>query len=111
MHAIKSLSLCQFSKPMFMAAWSFVLYVSVADAFLLVRSRDVIADMEWNPIGLALIRLADGVWLFFGLKLLGTLTVATLLLLLFQSRPRRATLVVSILAGLQFVLFLFLQYA
>lgn len=97
-------------RQVFFTAWLFVIYVSVTDAFLLLQSQEVIADMERNPVGLALIQLADGVWLFFLLKLVGTLVASTLMLLLFWATPRRATTVASILAGLQFTLLMFLYF-
>ena len=75
----------------FVGSWVFIAFVAVHDAYLVVLCRDVILDVEQNPIGRYLLRQDDGgVGLFLTVKAAGTAGVCTLLLSLYHYCRRMA---------------------
>lgn len=100
------------SKAIFRVGWYFILLVSVYDAWLLLRFREVIVDTELNPLGVLLLHLCGGtVWLFLGLKLAGTVLVCTILSVLYQIAPLRGISITVVLACFQCALLVFLTKA
>jgi len=96
----------------FVLLWQFVIFVSVYDGYLVLRFRYLLNQSELNPLGLLLIQLNGGqVWLLLAAKFVGTVAVATLVLLLFGRWPRAGLTVAGALAGLQLSLLLFLLLA
>lgn len=96
----------------FTLAWSFVIFVSVVDGYLLLRHRDVIVDYEENPVGSLLLALGGGqVWLFLVLKLLGTILACMWLRMLYRMNPQVGLLIVMALAIFQFGLLVYLGWA
>ncbi len=95
---------------LFGSAWFFVVFVSIVDGYLLLECRDVIAQTELNPLGIALLALAGGqVWLFLLLKLLGTIIVSTLLLAIYHRHRGVGFCIAMVIAGFQFVLLAYLH--
>ncbi len=84
--------------------------VSVHDAVLVLIHREVIGQLERNPLGRWLIRLQGGdIWLFVLLKLAGTALVCSLLVKWYQYRPRVAVAVAATVACFQLCLLLYLH--
>src|SRR5688500_18380129 len=62
--------------------WLVIVLVSAHDGCLVVVNRPIMRSMEQNPLGHWLIRVwGDDIWLFLALKALGTVSVASVLLL------------------------------
>lgn len=81
---------------------SVILGVSLYDTHLIVKYSHCIYEMEENPIGIWLLEIADGgVSVFVRAKLAGTLTVLTVLTILWKSRSRKALPVTASLAAYQ----------
>lgn len=96
----------------FLSLIVFVAVVSVHDAALLVVNQDVIAEFEKNPMGSWLIELNQGsVWLFVGVKLLGTSLVCAVLATIYEISRSLAILITGPLAGFQAVLLSYLYIA
>ena len=96
--------------PLFVAAWLFVICVSVIDGYLLLQNRDVIEAFEQNPLGMILLEMNGGqIWLFLSLKLLGTILTSMLLLLTYQCFARLGLFMVLSVAGFQFGLLVYLH--
>ena len=88
----------------------FMLAVSVHDAALVVLNREIISHMEQNPVGRWLIEINDGdVWLFIGLKMLGTAISCAALLTLYQVWQRAAETAAISVACFQLALLLYLS--
>lgn len=98
--------------PLFLGCWLFVICVSVHDGLLVLANRGLMAAVERNPVGRVLIAWNDGdIWLLLMAKALGTVSVASLLLLLYWSRWQLGFVICSALAAFQFGLLLYLQFA
>ena len=83
--------------------------ISVHDAILLILNDQVILQVERNPVGRWLIEQGDGeVWLFVALKLVGTTTVCTVIVVLFPRWPQMSATIACTLAGLQIALLVYL---
>ena len=94
---------------LFVALWLFVIFVSVFDGYLVVRFRHELHKTELNPLGRLLIQLNGGqVWLLLAAKFAGTVTAATLVLLIYGRWPRVGMTIACVVAGLQLCLLLFL---
>ncbi|MGE3779252.1 MAG: hypothetical protein AB7F89_18845 [Pirellulaceae bacterium] len=79
----------------FRLAWLFIVFVSVVDGYLVWMYRDVIGWTEENPVGVALLSMADGhVWLLLSVKLAGTVLAASWLMVLYHRHPRQGWLIV-----------------
>ncbi|MGE3778054.1 MAG: hypothetical protein AB7F89_12775 [Pirellulaceae bacterium] len=79
----------------FHLAWLFIVLVSVVDGYLVWMYRDVIGWTERNPVGVALLSMADGhVWLLLSVKLAGTVLAASWLMVLYHRHPQRGWLIV-----------------
>jgi hypothetical protein len=73
----------------FTAAWLFVIGSSVYDGYWVLANRQMIASFERNPLGRLLIQWNNGdVWLLLTAKTLGTLAAASILLLVYWTRPQ-----------------------
>ncbi len=83
--------------------------ISIYDACLLFKLRDVIEQTERNPIGLWLIQCCGSVWLFIVLKVIGTLVVGTILRVLYQRHSPLGLTVTLVLALLQGILLVYLN--
>ncbi|MBW8884648.1 MAG: hypothetical protein JF612_07695 [Planctomycetia bacterium] len=83
--------------------------MSVFDGYLGVRFRHELHQTELNPVGRLLINLNGGqVWLLLVAKFVGTVTAATIVLLIYGSRPQLGLTIAGVLAALQLALLLFL---
>jgi hypothetical protein len=97
---------------LFRLTWLFIIAVSMYDAYLVLKLRDVINTTERNPLGLTLLELAGGnVWLFLLAKVSGTILACMLLLMLFKSDRHVGLAIASAMAVLQLALLLFLEFA
>jgi hypothetical protein len=94
---------------LFAGLWLFVIGASVHDGFLVLANRPAMHDDELNPVGRWLIQRNGGdVWLLLAAKTVGTVTAATLLLVLFWTSPRLAWIVCTAVAALHVALLLWL---
>ena len=97
---------------LFALCWFFVIFVSVLDGYLLMHTREVIGDLERNPLGLALLSINGGqVWLFLSLKLVGTILACMWLLVIHRKNSRLGLVIAISLALFQFGLLIFLRNA
>ena len=88
----------------------FTLAVSVHDAALVILHDRVIGMTEQNPVGRWLIELNHGdVWLFIGLKLLGTALCGATLLTLYEVWWRAARTAAIAVACFQLGLLIYLS--
>ncbi|MFO0821385.1 MAG: hypothetical protein U1A77_25810 [Pirellulales bacterium] len=95
----------------FFSLLSFVALISVHDAALLVFNEELISEYEQNPIGSWLIHVSEGsVWLFVGVKLLGTSLVVATLASIYEHFERLGMVVLVPLAFLQAVLLCYLYF-
>lgn len=93
----------------FLLLWLFVVFVSVFDGYLVLRYRQLIETTELNPVGRALLALNRGqIWYLLGAKFTGTVIAASVVLLLYDRRPRLGLATVAALAVLQLALLLYL---
>lgn len=93
----------------FPVLWSFIGFVSAIDSYFVIRFRELMADMEQNPIGSYLIQLDDGhVGVFLRTKAAGTIAVLTVLAVLYLARHRWAGPIVGSVALFQFGLLYYL---
>jgi len=95
----------------FWALWLFIILVSVFDGYLAIRHRSEILELELNPVGRALLTQCGGVSCLVAAKFTGTVIACAVLLLLQRTKPRLSIVVVSLLAGLQLALLLYLLLA
>ena len=93
---------------LFLGLWLFIIFVSVVDGYLALRHRRDIAELELNPLGRVLLQRCGGVSCLLAAKFTGTVIACALLLLLRRVNARLSWIVVSLLAGVQFALLLFL---
>jgi len=94
----------------FAGLWLLVIGVSVYDGYWVVANRTKINEFERNPVGRQLLNWDGGdVRLLLAVKALGTLLAAAVLLVLYWTWPRIGWIVCSVIATLQFGLFLFLH--
>lgn len=106
------LGLVDGSRLLFGALLVLILSISVHDASLVVLNHGVIADVEQNPIGRWLLRVNHGeVWLFVGVKLLGTAAAGAVLMEVFRLAPRIAWVAATAVAAMQVVLLAYLSLA
>ena len=83
--------------------------VSLYDAYLIVRFRDMIWMMEENPMGQWLLEIADGqVGIFVRVKLAGTVMVLSLLVLMWKMRMSMLFPVTTTIASWQTGLMIYL---
>jgi uncharacterized membrane protein len=107
--AIMSVHFLKRPAALFVALWLFLIFVSVFDGYLGVRFRHELHQTELNPVGRLLINLNGGqVWLLLVAKFVGTVTAATIVLLIYGSRPQLGLTIAGVLAALQLALLLFL---
>ena len=96
----------------FYLMWLVIVFVSAHDGCLVLAHRSIMRLVEQNPFGHWLIRAwGDDIWLFLALKALGTVSVASILLLLHSFRPRLAWTVCAGIAVVQLGLLIFLYSA
>jgi hypothetical protein len=88
----------------------FIAAVSVHDAYLLLHNRQVMLELEKNPIGRLLIVVGGGdVKLFVAVKLTTTAAVCSFLVWMYQRHPRRTQFIATGIATFQFGLLLYLH--
>ena len=96
----------------FYLMWLVIVLVSAHEGCLVLVHRPIMGSVEQNPLGHWLIRVwGDDIWLFLALKALGTVLVASVLLLLHSIRPRWAWTVCASLAAMQLGLLVYLYAA
>jgi hypothetical protein len=96
-------------RSLFWFTWTFIIFVSVLDGYLLVHTREVIEDFEKNPAGQFLLSISAGkVWLFLLSKFLGTVIASAVLLVMYEKRKRLGLMVAIAIATFQFRLLLHL---
>ena len=96
----------------FPALWSFIGLVSALDSYLLVRFRELLPDLEENPVGQYLIGLQGGqVGVFLRTKLAGTVAVLSVLAALYVYRHRWAMPIVGSVAAFQMGLLLYMTFS
>ena len=97
---------------LFTFAWIFIILVSVVDGYLVWHFRAVIAQVEQNPAGIAMLAMAGGrVWLFLSAKSFGTILASTWLMVTYRKNAIVGIAIAVPLALFQFGLLLFLRYA
>ena len=100
------------STVLYYMLWIMILAVSVHDGYLVLLNRQTIAQDEQNPLGRWLIEADGGDVRFLLLfKLIGTITVATVLLVVFSKHPLQAWIVCAVIALAQACLLVYLTYA
>jgi hypothetical protein len=73
---------------LFAALWLLIVAISVYDGWWIVVNREILLKVEQNPLGQWLLALNRGdVRLLLAAKSVGTVLAASLLLLLYWSRP------------------------
>lgn len=97
------------NKSAFYVIWAFIVFVSVHDGCLVLVNRPAMWSVEQNPIGRWLIHFwGNDIWLLLVLKAIGTVCVASILLVLYSLRPRIAWVVCATLGALQLALLVYL---
>jgi hypothetical protein len=100
------------SKHAFYLMWLFIVFVSAHDGCLLLANRPVMWSFEKNPLGLWLIHAwGNDIWLLLTLKAIGTVCVASILLMLYSLRPRLVWTICAALAVIQLGLLVYLYAA
>jgi hypothetical protein len=93
----------------FYAQWLFVIFVSVFDSLLTIQLEDQMIHSELNPLGRILLYLDSGeVGYLIGVKAVGTILAASIVLVLYWRRPTWGLAVIAGLAIFQLGLLLFL---
>ena len=93
----------------FYLMWLAIVFISAHDGCLVLANRSIMPLVEQNPLGHWLIRVwGDDIWLFLALKALGTISVASILLLFHSFRARLAWTVCAGIAAFQFGLLILL---
>jgi hypothetical protein len=99
-------------KHAFYLMWLFIVFVSAHDGCLVLVNRPLMSSAEQNPFGHWLIRVwRHDIWLLLTLKAIGTVCVASILLLLYSLRPRLAWTVCAAVAAFQLGLLIYLYAA
>ena len=99
-------------KNWFPVLMTLIAAVSLYDTALIVKFSDTIHGMEENPIGVWLLSIGDGsIWLFVRAKVAGTLTVLSVLTLMYRCRSNKTLPVTSSIAAYQTGLFTYLTFA
>jgi hypothetical protein len=94
----------------FYLIWLFIVFVSTYDGWLVLAHRPGMGLFEQNPFGRWLIRIwGDDIWLLLALKALGTICVASFLLVLYWQRPLLAWIVCAAVAAFQLGLLVYLN--
>jgi hypothetical protein len=96
--------------PFFTSALLFVGGVSFYDGYLVVRTGDMIADFEKNPVGLYLIKIDNGSpFVFLRVKAAGTILALVGLSFLHRRSKRLASPIAFALITFQTGLLIFLE--
>jgi len=94
----------------FAALWMLIVAVSAYDGWWIVVNREILLKVEQNPLGRWLIDLNHGdVWLLLAAKAVGTVLAASLLLLLYWSRPSLGWTACLVTAAFQLWLVVYLR--
>jgi hypothetical protein len=100
------------TKHAFYFMWVFIVFVSVHDGCLVLVNRPAMWSVEQNPLGRWLIHVwGNDIWLLVMLKAIGTVCVASILLLLYSLRPRLAWIICAALGAIQLGLLVYLYAA
>jgi len=93
----------------FPVLWSFIGLVSAVDSYFVVRFRDLLPELEENPVGRYLIELQNGrVDVLLRAKAAGTITVLGILAGLYIYRHRWTGLIAGSIASFQIALLLYM---
>ena len=96
-------------KLAFYLMWGFIVSVSAHDGCLVLAHRPSMRLIEQNPVGHWLIRAGnDDIWLLLTLKAIGTVAVASFLLVLHSFRPSLAFISCAAVAVFQLGLLMYL---
>lgn len=95
--------------PQFFVLWQIIGCVSAYDAYLAMKYRVELNDLEQNWLGRLLLYLDGGdPALFLGIKFLGTIVVLGILANLYHSRPQSGIVVAQGVALFQILLLVYL---
>lgn len=95
--------------PQFFVLWQIIGCVSAYDAFLAMKYRNELVQMEQNLIGRLLLFINDGdPAIFLGVKFMGTTMVLGILANLYHSRPQWGMVVAKGVATFQMALLAYL---
>ena len=98
-------------RPLFYAIWLLNIAISVHDGALVFQNRHIIQEYEQNPIGRWLLGMnSGGTGPMLLSKAIGTLIVATIVLLLYWRSPKVAWIICVTLAALQVTLLAYLHF-
>jgi hypothetical protein len=99
---------CVITRGWFPALWLFIGLVSAIDTYLTIRFRDLMWQLEKNPMGRFLIALDDGnVTVFIRVKAAGTVVVMSVLAGLYVYRRHWSFPITSSIAAFQFALLIY----
>ncbi|MBL8817394.1 MAG: hypothetical protein JNL58_15310 [Planctomyces sp.] len=96
----------------FPSAMAVIVGISVYDTWLIIRFARCIVELEENPIGSWLLEINNGdISLFVGSKIVGTILVASILLLMKRLNSRIVFPVTTSIASWQVGLLFYLTHA
>lgn len=91
--------------PQFFVLWQIIGCVSAYDAFLAMKYRNELTQMERNLFGRLLLAIDHGdPALFLAVKFMGTMMVLGILANLYHSHPQRGIVIAKAIAAFQLVL-------
>ncbi len=91
--------------PQFFVLWQIIGCVSAYDAFLAMKYRNELLQMERNFLGKLLLFIDRGdPALFLGVKFMGTMMVLGILANLYHSHPQRGIVIAKAIATFQLAL-------
>jgi hypothetical protein len=97
--------------PQFFVLWQIIGCVSAYDAFLAMKYRNELWQMEQNLLGRLLLFINDGdPSIFLGVKFLGTTMALGILASLYHSQPKRGIVIAKGVAGFQMLLAAYLTW-
>ena len=96
-------------KSWFPLVWSFIGLVSAIDSYFVVRFRELLPDLEENPVGRYLLELQNGhIGILLRAKAAGTIAVLSVLAGLYIYRHRWAAPIAGSIASFQMGLLFYL---
>ena len=97
--------------PQFFVLWQIIGCVSAYDAFLAMKYRNELWQMEQNLVGRLLLFINDGdPSLFLGVKFLGTTMALGILASLYHSQPKQGIVIAKGVATFQMLLLAYLTW-
>ena len=96
----------------FYLMWLFIVFVSAHDGCLVLANRPTMLSAEQNPLGRWLIHVwGHDIWLLLAFKAIGTVCVASFLLVMWSFRPRLAWAACAAVSAFQLGLLVYLHAA